>query len=1106
MNGSLPLADAAARDRALQEFGQDLILVAGAGTGKTALLTGRTLAALLFEKLDAEQILITTFTDKAAAEMFTRVEQALLSIAEGRPNADANRCLHTRGADAEDPDLQRRASRLVDEDKLPGISTFHAFCLGLIRDHAQALGYSPLSRISDEEERREEFDEVWQDFLHAELGSLPLAEDSVLDEAQWRATLALPGLEKLKELVWQYIDLSPENGIAWDEGIDELHAAAKRLLETHGELLATHRLVQTTSLLKTLEPALELVEAFVSHDPAAPLPAKWQDLGRQLEGQSVSKASTKKQLAAEKDLIETVTKELVAIAKGIHIALTRSDTSSLRKVCQGFQKRWREHCAREGILSYNDCLGLAHELLSQHPGISRTIGEGYRQILVDEFQDTDPLQYEILFLLGKDWEIAPDPEAPGSHALRKGLFCIVGDPKQSIYRFRGADMTAFELALARLEDNGAERLSLSVNFRSTQELLELVNDTLSALILPRPGVQPDYIPLDAPPTPRSTGEVPAEFMHLVHDPDQGENRRQEARMLAATVEEIATSRKQPDEDEPHWKDIVYLFSAGTDIDLYAQALSERGIPVLKEGSRRFYTRHEVERFLAFLRVMVRPHDEAALVAWLRSPMVAARDSELLAFVEDGGSWEDFYSEITPDTLPEVLARARADLDRLRGEILDLSAQDSLAHLFHDGLLSPIVAAGYEGQQAWANLERLVHLVGDWSQERSLSLEEVLDRLQRDSALDVDMQESPLADPGLNAVRLLTAHKSKGLQWPVVVLPDLARRTNWRREAKDFALIRDQRGSRLLIGREPFESPSLPLHEFREKEHDAAERLRLLYVAMTRAEDRLLLSYCSKQKGASLSTQPWGRAFGRLGFDPKSQLPDGHPLHAHLLHRVGELPDDCEPGAVNVTPPALLAQRVTAWNDCRTQALDLLRPRLRAPSHPIEYQGSDPRYSIREKPAGGVDAAELGTLVHAYLACQQQNEVDLDTGRLQTLEPRSEELRNAAAEILRVWLRSDLAERFAKARILGRELPLLYRDTEGTSWQGSMDLVIEEDGEILVVDFKTDRVSKEQLPEKAALYDHQLHIYADALQSAWQLEKLPQRELWFVRPGLVWRYD
>ena len=1097
------LQDKAVRDRAQQDFDHNLVLTAGAGTGKTSLLTGRTLAALLFEGLDAEQVLITTFTEKAAAEMFERIEQALLSIAEGRPNEDARRCLIARGADPDDTALEQKAARLVEGDELPSISTFHAWCLGLIREHAKPLAFSPLARIRDDEERFEEFEEQWQAFLQFELGTARLPEGTILDLPEWRGILALPGLEDLKALVWSYLDLSPERGIRWDEGIEALHAEARRVLALHGELFARHRETQAPKLKAWLATALDLIQEFADREPSEALPEDLVHRAEEVTSHKRLEPSKSKAMIAEADAIKSASAWLMAIAQGLHIHLTRSDTSSLRKVCHGFQERWRRHCAREGILSHDDCLGLAHELLRENPDLCRKIGETYRQILVDEFQDTDPLQYEILFLLGRDWE-APEEESP---RLREGLFCIVGDPKQSIYRFRGADMTAFELAVGRMEQAGGARLDLSVNFRSTGEILEVVNETMEGLIEPSEGIQPDYVPLAAPPTPREAQGVTAEFVHLVFEPGKSEKRREEARMLAAKVREIAEDRRKDPAAELPWRDIVLLFRASTEADLYALELREAGIPVLQEGSRKFYTRHEIERFLAFLRALVRPHDEAALVAWLRSPMVAAKDSELLAFVEGGGSWEDFYSEAEPETLPQILSVARHDLERLRTEIRNLPASESLAHLFHDGLISPIEAAGYGGQQAWANLERLIQVVGDWSEDRSLDLEEALDRLERDSLGEKTMEESPLADPGLNAVRLLTAHSSKGLQFPVVVLPDLARGTNQQRVAKDFLLVRDRAGSRLLVDREPFQSPLLPLHLLQEARHEKAERLRLLYVAMTRAEDRLLLSYCDKQKGVSFANQPWAHAFARYGFDPRKTLDDGSLMGRHIIHRRGESPPRKRRKAPKGIAPGLLSLRVEEWGRSAENALALLRPQPQGPSHhePGEDQGL-PDATGQGASGDQERAAELGTLLHAYLACMQQDEVDLKTDRLQALEPSDEDLRNAAAEILRTWVQGELADRFAQARILGRELPLLYRDPREGRWQGSMDLVIEERGEILVVDYKSDRVTREQVPERALLYENQLRLYAEALQSAWRLDELPHRELWFLRTDTSWRFD
>ena len=206
-------------------------------------------------------------------------------------------------------------------------------------------------------------------------------------------------------------------------------------------------------------------------------------------------------------------------------------------------------------------------------------------------------------------------------------------------------------------------------------------------------------------------------------------------------------------------------------------------------------------------------------------------------------------------------------------------------------------------------------------------------------------------------------------------------------------------------------------------------------------------------------------------------------------------------------PGLLSLRVDQWRNSAAKANAALRRQPRGPSHhesPSEEAELPHEAATDGRKSEQLQAAALGILIHAYMACMQQDENDLQIERLETLEPLDEKLRDEAAEILRAWLRSDLADRFAQSRILGRELPLLYRDAEGGRWQGSMDLVLEENGEIIVVDFKSDRVQEEQIPARAAVYQDQIRIYAEALQAAWQLDQSPHRELWFLRPCVAHR--
>ncbi|MFQ5507145.1 MAG: UvrD-helicase domain-containing protein, partial [Planctomycetota bacterium] len=710
-----------------------------------------------------------------------------------------------------------------------------------------------------------EFDELWEELLEGELGSLrPSAP--ILAEESWEVLLANPGLDEVRRIVRAYCALSLPEPLPWERGLEVHSSEARELLESSGELLARVGPVQKRAYEERVPPALALMRELASAGET--LDPKLREEASRLAAKP-RPAPTKATPEADKPRFKDCMRRLWKLMEALRLLPAHGEIELLERLCEAAGARFRERKARAGLLEFQDCLSLTLALLRSDLRVRETLRARYKQILVDEFQDTDPLQYDILFFLAQRGELSTG-DLPRSVPLERGKLCVVGDPRQSIYRFRGADMSAFEEATGRILAEHGRRLDLTVNFRSSAIVLRMVNRMMSSCIREQPGIQPAYealVPAGAPTLFDLAGDAEVELLHLPPVGLAGTRRATEARVLARAVQE---HMQRPG---ARFADVAFLFRSFSDVDLYARELRRRGIPVLVEGGRRFYERHEVERFVALLRVLVRPWDEAALLAYLRSPLGALPDPVLLAFVREGGRFRHLTAEEPPEEAGAELRDALSLLRKLRRAVTDLPPDEALRWVLRESGLAAIEAAGYDGAQRLANLEKLVSMVASWCAEDARSLDEAIERLERESKALLEMEESPLADPELNAVRLLTVHKAKGLEFELVVVPDLG----WEpARHRDERLFEAGAGGKLLYRFSTMQASSLVRQEEIDEAHEAAEEQRLLYVAMTRAKQKLVLSLAEPGR-ARLSSLPWASSLAALGFDPEAPPADGAVL-------------------------------------------------------------------------------------------------------------------------------------------------------------------------------------------------------------------------------------
>ena len=882
--------DGAARALAQREFQRPLVVEAGAGTGKTATLVARVLAWTLgpgWERAVADLsgagrggapapalvaqatlrgVVAITFTEAAAAEMAERVGQAMRDVALGKmPDGLDPQALPP------DPQLRgHRARALLEVLDLLEVRTIHAWCARLLQDQAIAAGLHPAFQVDADGAMREAVvREVVEQALVTGLGDPPdpdleeLAVGGYGPDALSQATLAL--LEaavdpaSLPDDPWDTAAMAPLVAEVV-QGLARLHQALEPL---RGMKRSTNlgRLGQALDelvpeLVRPMgTPAAVSVAAVLLEAHGGPLDALRKGKLNKSESERLGDPSP----------LTAIATPLLRRLRFLQALDAESGRRALR-VVRPLALRARARLRAVGALGFGELLVEAARLLTHQPATCQRVRAGLRQLLVDEFQDTDPRQCEIVASLAL--------EGPASE--RPGLF-IVGDPKQSIYGWRSADLRAYESFVDRLMAAGGVRVSLVVNFRSVPAVLDAVEAAVRPVMRREPGRQPSFqllVPcarLQAAPGYLDPARGPVECWATWRWDDTPDGarrpapkqRRPECRQVEAAA--VARDIAQVGALGVSWSRIAVLFRSTSDLPTLVQALREAGVPYAVERDRSYFQRREVADAAALIAAVAAPHDHVALVTWLRSGMVGVPDAALLPLWRQG--LPRLLSEATRpdadtlDALHRAVERARLEVERFASTVPGLeriagwehslarALQDLLAlrqslqqepadvfvqRLRHQGGLELAQAGRYQAPFRLANLDRLLRGLLD-GMLAGQDLHQVLRHLREGLAGLRDGEEGRPQEAAQDAVQLMTIHKAKGLGFDHVYVVGLDKGTGG--GGRTATEVRDADTWRLL-GQE---SPAFLWAQEESERVAAAEQVRLLYVATTRAKQRLVLA-------------------------------------------------------------------------------------------------------------------------------------------------------------------------------------------------------------------------------------------------------------------------
>ena len=918
------LPDSTDRHVIAESLDQTVVVEAAAGTGKTTELVRRIVRIIASGRATVDSIVAVTFTEKAAGELKLRLRAALegeraAAVGEARARLDG-------------------ALKSLEEAH---VSTIHGFCADLLRERPVEARVDPLFTVLTETQARRLFDEAFDGWLQGQLAGPPEGIRRALRRSGYAFTAARSApdgpIERLRGAAWDLAEWRDFDAPWTRRPFDRDGATARLVPELHGlaDLTASPSYAQDFLFLDTaparhLSQEIRVQQSFGEAD-ADGWEARLVDLSRDRNfgkarhgrGPGYKKGVARANVLAALDSLRA------------HLDQFRMDAdadlaAALQQELAGAVARYEELKARAGALDFLDLLVKARDLVRDNEPVRRGFQRRFTHLFVDEFQDTDPLQAEILLLLASS-----DPAATDWRAVTPvpGRLFVVGDPKQSIYRFRRADVGVYRDVCERLERVGAIPVKLTTSFRSVPEIQACVNAAFAPVMTgDAVTLQADYVPLSG--FRPAIASQPAVVALPVPEPYGPRN-----------VSAMAIERSLPDAvgalvewivNESGWKvtertgdspvkvaarHVCILFrrflSFGEDVTQpYVRALEARGVGHVLVGGKTFHDREEVETIRAALAAVEWPDDELSVFAALRGALFAVGDEELLEWKQRFGGFHPFripqpLRDDPPGRAPALThlspaASALALLASLHRRRNYVPIAETIQRLLDATRAHVAFVLRAGGEQALANALHIAELARQYETEGGISFRGFVEELHA-AAESAEAAEAPILEEGSDGVRMMTVHKAKGLEFPVVVLADITCRLS-RAEAGRWIDPGNRRCALKLGGWAPYD---LRLHDAEEAARDKAEAERLAYVAATRARDVLVVPAVGDavyEGGwldplmtaiypAATSCRDSARAAGCPQFRSKDSVlvrPDGDPARPHTvapgLHRFNALSD------------------------------------------------------------------------------------------------------------------------------------------------------------------------------------------------------------------------
>ena len=1097
--------DAETTNRIVSDLDANLLVEAGAGTGKTYALVSRVVALIKSGKATMRGIVAITFTEAAAAELSERIRSRMEQLLDPEYIAAGNDPLLPLSKTKTETDRIRQA---IDEIDQASIQTIHSFASQILRERPLPAGLPPGWATLDAIESNQQFADAWDNWLDNALGQDGDAE--LQDSLRYLLGINI-GVEKWRQLALSFSDnydhLRGEDSIALDfPDVDLPDVIAATLVELNQALdMDENRGGRSASLAKEINDAINVILSTqnVAGDAFS--------VAKAIKGHSLNPPNR------GNPQVKSIFREagntfLKSVQEG---CAAKALPPLLRHLRQEFAIDYPARRKADGVATFEDLLVWSRDVLRDDTETRAYFQQKYSHILIDEFQDTDPLQAEMAFYLaaqsnvdvsGRDWHTIP---------LHPGKLFIVGDAKQSIYRFRRADIGVTQLVK---DSKQMESLTLSENRRSQKPVLDWVNAAFCKLMIrdsnDSPPVQAEYVKLRPNVETQQPGLGTAQFFGGPSDDNADQIRRYQAANVAALIAAATVGDEIRNVYDKNKKcirqaglgDVCILIRSRTGLNILERGLELANIPYRIEGGSLLFNTQEVRDLLNCLRAIDNPSDEVSVVAALRSPAFACSDVDLLQWRNKGGRWN--YSASNKPNDPPPVADAMSILSQYHHRHQTESVAGLIADFIRNRRLDELDLAEPRPREMWRRRQFLVAQARDQEYNSGsggapLTLRRFINWAETQQHENARIAEIAAPETDDESVRIMTMHAAKGLEFPIVILLGFDSAPVSRSKNALFG----QLGTKVEISlSSSLKTPGYDDLSAIEKRHSDAESIRLAYVAATRARDQLLVSLHHKRGNNSLAA------------------------------RITEI-TDCLPytdaGADAITaPPIPAASNGVASNntynpDWQTQRNAEIAARSRpqavtatgiaksgapASSHPIDDKDAagDNDHEPR-RGRGGRSGTAFGSALHAvlqqiveqmtpYLPRPTSAEVDEylaswndEIARLAQQQTADKGIasRNAneIARLAHKALHTPAVIAALCAPNLWSEIPVAAPITtpkgDVVVIEGIIDLLYQDaNGELVVIDYKSDDITTEsEISARLEHYQWQGAAYAAALESA-----------------------
>ncbi|MCE1248791.1 MAG: UvrD-helicase domain-containing protein [Firmicutes bacterium] len=1097
-NNTFVLPDKQHRDLACFDLSKNYLVEAGAGTGKTTILVERILNIITSGKAEIGEIVAITFTEKAATELLTRLQDGL----EKRM---------IQSVTSGNPEQYKLCKKALDSFTSNRISTIHSFCRSLLGEKPFAAGIDPKPEIDDVKDTK-----MMQENLDDWMGNI-----LSIDEHPFRIALEM-GVKE--DSLIRFVDFVYSNRDCFKDFIKSIGPQTSYIdiCEKYFNKLASDyaELNQClTCCIKQDDKGAAAIRSFIRDfdnlkDENEKVKIRWIFEHKGFKGQG-NKSNWKPSniCADQKELFKEMEEERLEVEQKLSDSIIFECLRSL----DGFLESIEDTKFNMGLLGFDDLLIKARDLLRDDFAARDYFKRKFRYLLVDEFQDTDPLQAEIVFFLAE--KRSAGGLTPGSTELCKfwdmcipesGKLFVVGDPKQSIYRFRRADIEIYEKVKRLIVKNGGEVLNIVVNFRSLSPIIDWVNIHFGHVMhKPDDGnYQADYISLA--PFRKNTMDHKTLFV-LEADETLDEMRGSaegirtvEACMTAEFVDELINRRKygirdrEGNERELEYRDITILFPRTTNIEIYEDALAARNIPTLLEAGYMFFRRQEIIDLLNILKAIDNPMDEIAVASVLKSAFWSLNDEDLMQISQNKCSFnylEDF------ETLPDYLKEPFKKLSEYHNLRSTVSYASLLEQMIADTGYREYWAVTLDNPRPLANIEKFISLARDYHLQYRGTISEFITYIAGKIDDEEKEADSPLADSNQNAVRLMTMHKSKGLEFPVVIPVNMMGK---KPPAKSGTCFYDRENQKFGANLTPFCTTEYEELKTMEDKKLLAEELRLVYVACTRAVNILALPAFSSVKGFE-NMQKCLSATLEV-FTGKSVVSE-NPFEsavAQIIENMFEsiLYNDSilnkkKPGLKKLRhfdPPGGIADifgvELQKWEADKKSIIDTSSQTDVLVSYSREKAGGDDSRAWKDSVS-----VKIGRAYHKVMetiSFSDKSYVEEAAAIAAALEGVDNH-REKIVDMVMKTLDSEAITFALGAGKYQKEYPFIFTDN-GTEVTGCIDLLIQENDGFTIVDYKSDNIKSDKILYSIEYnYKRQIEVYTQAVE---KLTGTKPKAMWF----------